>query len=122
MRERAIHLSLDIGASDNVADCSESRRDHTRKPEVYAVFNEGDLDKLKKIDKDADYAMYCALKEKWQITPAVSDLYQASLTVLEMHARAARWIGAGSSSTDCLRPCGTCGEVEGSARGSLART
>ena len=54
------------------------------------------LTELKKIDKCADYAMYCAVKEEWQITPATSDLFQASLTVLEMHARAARWIGVGS--------------------------
>ena len=40
--------------------------------------------------------MYCVVKEEWQITPATSDLFQASLTVLEMHARAARWIGVGS--------------------------
>ena len=54
------------------------------------------LTELKKIDKCADYAMYCVVKEEWQITPATSDLFQASLTVLEMHARAARWIGVGS--------------------------
>ena len=46
------------------------------------------LTELKKIDKVLpDYAMYCAVKEEWQITPATSDLFQASLTVLEMHAR-----------------------------------
>ena len=32
---------------------------------------------------------YCELKDLWQVTPAICDLYQASLVVLEMHSREA---------------------------------
>ena len=54
------------------------------------------LTELKKIDKDSDRPAYDAIKETWQITPATSDLVQASFTVLEMHSRGARWTGAGA--------------------------
>jgi len=50
----------------------------------------------KKIDKAADQPLYLALKDRWQITPATSDMSQVSLTVLEMHARASRWFGPGA--------------------------
>ena len=36
---------------------------------------------------------YRELKQKYPVTPAVCDLYAASLVVLEMHSRAAPWFG-----------------------------
>ena len=54
-------------------------------PEQMRVINEA-----KKIDKVADKSEYLELKDRLQITPATSDIFQASRTVLEMHARAAR--------------------------------
>ena len=41
----------------------------------------GELEKVRTEDE------YWALKNRWQITPATSDLYQAALSVYEMHAR-----------------------------------
>ena len=49
-----------------------------------------------KIDKAADEAKYVELKDRFQITPATSDIFQVSLTVLEIYARAARWFGPGA--------------------------
>ena len=60
----------------------------------------------KKIDKAADQPLYLALKDRWQITPATSDMSQVSLTVLEMHARASRWFGPGAVSR--LEAVGEC--------------
>ena len=64
------------------------------------------ISEAKKIDKATDRPMYLAHKEQWQITPATSDLFQASLTVLEVHARAARWFGPGAvSRLEAVREC-----------------
>ena len=60
----------------------------------------------KKIDKAADQPLYLALKDRWQITPATSDMSQVSLTVLEMHARTSRWFGPGAVSwLEAVREC-----------------
>ena len=70
-------------------------------PEQMRVINEA-----KKIDKAADKSEYLELKDRLQITPATSDISQASLTVLEMHARAARWFGPGAvSRPEAVREC-----------------
>ena len=70
-------------------------------PEQMRVINEA-----KKIDKLADKSEYLELKDRLQITPAASDIFQASLTVLEMHARAARWFGPGAvSRLEAVREC-----------------
>ena len=64
------------------------------------------ISESKKIDKAADQPLYLALKDRWQITPATSDMSQVSLTVLEMHARASRWFGPGAVSR--LEAVGEC--------------
>ena len=70
-------------------------------PEQMRVINEA-----KKIDKAADKSEYFELKDRLQITPATSDVFQASLTVLEMYARAARWFGPGAlSRLEAVREC-----------------
>ena len=53
------------------------------------------LTEFKKL-KATSYHEYCTLKETKQLTPATSDMFQASLTALEMHARGARWLGPGA--------------------------
>ena len=64
------------------------------------------LSELKKFDKGSEYSAYVALKEQWQITPAISDLFQVGLTVLEMHARGSRWFGYGSiTMQEAVREC-----------------
>ena len=64
------------------------------------------ISEARKIDKATDKPIYLAHKEQWQITPATSDNFQASLTVLEMHARAARWFGSGAvSRLEAVRKC-----------------
>ena len=38
-------------------------------------------------NKAADAAAFNRLRDEWRITPAISDLWAASMVVLEMHAR-----------------------------------
>ena len=57
------------------------------------------ISEARKINKATDKELYLTLKDLWQITPATSDFFQAGLTCLEMHARAARWFGPG-----CIKP------------------
>ena len=71
------------------------------------------LSELKKFDKGSEYSAYVALKEQWQITPAISDLFQVALTVLEMHARGSRWFGYGSiTMQEAVRECASRTPVE----------
>ena len=71
------------------------------------------LSELKKFDKGSEYSAYVALKEQWQITPAISDLFQVGLTVLEMHARGSRWFGYGSiTMQEAVRECASRTPVE----------
>ena len=70
-------------------------------PEQLWVINES-----KKIDKAADKPIYLAHKDRWQVTPATSDNFQVSLTILEMFARAGRWFGPGAvSRLAAVREC-----------------
>jgi len=56
--------------------------------------------------KEQDHAAYLALKQQWPVTPATSDCFAAALTVLEMHARAALWIGpVAIAPLDAARRC-----------------
>lgn len=71
------------------------------------------LSELKKFDKGSEYSAYVSLKEQWQITPAISDLFQVGLTVLEMHARGSRWFGYGSiTMQEAVRECASRTPVE----------
>ena len=58
----------------------------------------GLLAEFKKLKATDHYSEFRTLKETKQLTPAVSDNYQASLVILEMHARGARWVGSGAVS------------------------
>jgi hypothetical protein len=46
-----------------------------------------------------------AFKKAWPLTPATSDLYQASLVVLEMHFRAAPWVGGHRTPLETFLQC-----------------
>ena len=63
------------------------------------------LTEMHNLDSD-DHEAFAALKQTWLMTPSTSDLFQAALVVLEIHARAARWCGSDAiAPDDAARQC-----------------
>ena len=89
---------MDAGRARRREPARRADRRHRGVPQPRAA-----LAALRAREQGADAAAFNRLRDEWRITPAISDLWAASMVVLEMHAREPpRAFVAGYASADAV--------------------